>query len=99
MAGRTINLPPFKTWNTNTLPVGQAAKIIEEAAEVLEEVNEYTCDTNNERVGYHLRCIAYECMDVVQAVCNLMEELGIDRTIMWNAYNTMMESQRERGRL
>lgn len=91
--GKVVNLPPFETWDTGLSPVAQAAKIIEEAAEVVDAAaNSKTPEQMRKRV-------AYEVMDVMQACCNMLQVCGIDRYQLWEAQRLEQDTQRERGRL
>ena len=51
----------------------QALKVLEEAAEVFEAVDEYR-DTDDPGLA---GLVVDECADVVQAVCNLLAGLGV----------------------
>lgn len=84
-----IMLPPFPTWKTGETPAGQAEKVLEEAWEVVDAVM-----SDDDRAQ-----VAYECMDVVQAICNLLHLLEIPPEIVWEAYRKQQATQIERGRL
>lgn len=88
----------------------QAVKILEECAEVLEEVKKaklspFTLwklsngDIEHASISEKLgrKRIIEECADVIQATCNLLAALGVDD--MRGAMAACEERNRERGRL
>lgn len=71
----------------------QAVKVLEEAAEVFEAVDEYR-DTDDPELA---ELVVDECADVVQAVCNLLAGLGVvDMTVPMAACEYR---NRKRGRM
>lgn len=101
MQGEII-LPPIKTFTIEDSVKDQARKVLEEAAELFAEVNEYAaCQKicNDASFGWSYRENAIlEAMDTIQAVCNLLEMLDVWNDDIVEAYEAVVRKNQLRGR-
>lgn len=89
----TVTIGSVTTFPGATCDRAQACKVLEEAAEVFEAVDEYRSTDDPELA----ELVVDECADVVQAVCNLLAGLGVaDMTVPMAACE---QRNRERGRM
>lgn len=80
-------MPVIDVFDTGEEPKGQAMKVMEEAAELVEAVKE-----GDEE---HMR---YEAMDVLQALANFCAGLGWSFNELLQAYGQVHKANVERGR-
>lgn len=83
----TIYLPPIKTFPFENDMEGQAIKVLEEAAELLEA-------TKTKSRGESL----LEAVDVIQATANWMDKMGFSTAEIADAFQKVTRSNIERGR-
>lgn len=83
----TITYPPIEPFWTKKNKKNAALKVLEEAAEVVEAVK--ADDVIN---------IRYECIDVIQAVSNLLASYEFTEEEIYETYKLVHQSNEDKGR-
>ena len=76
----------------------QALKVLEEAAEVFGAWQQWDgLDQDEKDNGFNVICLTNECVDVIQATCNLLAALGVT-DVTWHM-EACRQRNVERGRM
>lgn len=106
-ASKWMAMPSIRVFDEVECSKGQALKVLEEAAEVLEAWKEYECQQNDywrnsdvmDDLGVRLseENLLDECADVIQATANLAAAVGV--TDLSEFVKRCEMRNRERGRI
>lgn len=105
-ASKWLAMPSIRVFDEVECSKGQAMKVLEEAAEVLEAWKAYEDQQNDywrnsdvmDDLGVRLseKSLLDECADVIQATCNLLAAIGVED--MSDAMRECEMRNRARGR-
>lgn len=82
----------IETFQTNESDKKRALKPLEEAAEIFGEWQ------NHDRGKGSTYDVAYECVDTIQAACNVLAMLGISKESLKSIYKNVHRSNEIKGR-